>query len=199
MATSKKEEKLYIKTGNKVKFLLDREGILQTELCDRLPSKKSKDGYVSTKTLSRIVNGYAKLEEYMAKNIASALSGPDRHYRYTWLLYDDPYMTDEEKDADVQADISIAITRNFETRTEILRAVSTLMALHGVKFIDQEINSFTLPPFDSVASFGGFDFTGMEIERISTKIVEMLGTELKYAVKEKECELTVKAYRTRNR
>ena len=198
MEKQKRECGVYFPTGNKVKFLLQREEMTQADLCSRLPSDKVKDGYVSVKTMSRIVNGHAPLTEPMAKKIAAALSGPDRHYRYTWLLYDDPYMTDEEKEVDNMTDLSLSMTENLNARTAIVGAITTIMALHGMKFIDRDPGQMTFHPFQPAATFGGFDFNGAELERISAKIAEIVGTELKYAVKEKEGKLTEKGYRSQN-
>lgn len=199
MKREQKELGIYFKTGNKVKFLIDECGITQTELCSKMPSDKKEVDTVSEKTLSRIVRGFAPLTESMAKKILKALpENPDRHYRLEWLMgTDERYMTEEEKEIAERDDIILSITREAEKREAVIEPVSDLMLLCGVKFAEPGPSDKIIFPLQPAATFGGFDLSGGDIERISNKMLALLKLELKYLVEEKKGQLTMKEYMER--
>lgn len=83
---SRKKTEMNPIRAERVKILIDREKITQTELANRI--------YQSQQNISRIIQKRQPLTEETARDIISAF--PDRDYRIEYLLGYDDFMTKED-------------------------------------------------------------------------------------------------------
>ena len=84
---SRKKTEINPKRAERVKILIDREKITQTELANRI--------YQSQQNISRIIQKRQPLTEETARDIISVLP-KDREYRIEYLLGYDDFMTKED-------------------------------------------------------------------------------------------------------
>jgi len=194
MTNAKKEENLYIKTGNNVKRVLEYYGITQTELCSRLVSRRrTKQGdtiNVNEKTMSQIVNGKAKLQPEMAKKILAAF--PNCPFRLSWLLGYDDY---ETEGAAFEARWE-ELAQPARDRKAIHTAVASMMSMCGLQW-DGDSTAYAIqhyvsgyremdPGRNQTVNYNGVEFETWELAAISDKVFDFLQMELKYSVRAKK-------------
>ena len=182
--------KLYLKTGNRVKLILEREKKTLSELQALLPGDGS-DGLMALSTLSQCKNGYDKLTEETAQKIIDAF--PDKGYRLSWLLgYDDDEPTEQERRERMKHEHLISEIDSAEDEDVLLKACMALMKLHGATFSERKHNvSIRFPSLDvSVlpapsAVYDGCELDADEVIMIINRTYNMMKMELDCAVRAK--------------